>query len=656
MSHHHTKNGDYSHNHTHKGDYSHNHSHVHDSDCSSEHNHHSHDHGHTPLVLFLIGLVLYIVAFFIPNEFIQAILWILSTILAGHHIIQEGLLDTLKDTLESKRFKPNIHLLMTLGAMGAIFIQEYAEASLLILIFASAHFLESYAENKSKKEITSLLKITPTIGRRLNSDGSIELVDINTLKIGDTLSVLNGDLIPIDGVILNGFATIDESAITGESIPKEKTIGDTIFGSTLNGHTSFTMTVTKKNEDTVFSRIKRLVSEAQTNLSKTAILIKRIEPIYVTIVLILAPLFYFLWFYGFNNTVSASFYKTMVFLIGASPCALAATDIPATLSALSSLARRGVLFKGGSFLSNLRDAKVVAFDKTGTITEGKPKVTDVIWLKNEASLNVLIAMERQSNHPLSKAIIDHFKDVQPMDLEVDHAIGLGIHSKVSGQDYFVGKIEYFIDPAIQDILIEKELVSSGKTLIGFGHKEEVFLILGIQDQPKVDAKEVIQYFNDSNVKTVLISGDSEETANAIGTSLGIKDIYGNVLPEEKSNLIESLKNEGLTVMLGDGINDAIALVKADIGIAMKNGTDIAIEVSDGVLMDNDLKKFRLAHQVSKRLRTIVIQNMIFALAVVLFLVITNVFLDLHLSLAVSIHEGSTLLVILNGLRLLKIKS
>ena len=627
---------------------SHHHEHTHDS--------HEHNHGVLPVVLFLVGLLLYITAFFVTIKIIQNFMWVTSLLLAGHHIIVEGFIDTIRETLIEKRFKPNIHLLMSLGAFGAILIQEFSEAALLILIFAGAHFLEEFAENKSKKEITSLLKMTPSFGRKVNSDGSIEVIDVIDLKIGDTLSVLHGDQVPTDGVIISGYPSIDEQAITGESMPKDKGVGDFVYGSTINGQTSFMMTVTKKNEDSVFSRIKKLVLEAQTNISKTAVLIKRIEPIYVTIVLLLAPFFFLLWFYVFKDPFPLSFYKTMVFLIGASPCALAATDIPATLSALSSLAKRGVLFKGGSYLSNLTDIKVIAFDKTGTITIGKPVVTDEIWIKDDFTKPILVSMEQQSNHPLADAILKHYDDVLGIDLEVNNHIGLGIESYYQEKTYFVGKLEYFLDPHVLTVLEQNNLKDSGKTIICFGLKEEVYLILGIQDTPKTNASQVIGYFNQQKVDTVMISGDSVDVANNIAKPLGIETVYGDVLPEEKSAMIDTLKRKGLTCMVGDGINDAVALVKADIGIAMKNGTDIAIEVADGVLMDNDLMKLKLAHQVSKRLKKIVIQNMVFALLVVLFLVISNVFLDLNLGVAVSIHEGSTLVVILNGLRLLKIKS
>lgn len=243
------------------------------------------------MMMFFLGLLVFIIAIFIKNPMLNMILNLAALLISGYHIIFEGILDTIKNSIISKRFKPNIHLLMTIAAIGAVIIGEYNEAAMLILIFAGAHFLEEYAEGKSKKEITNLLKLNPTKARLIKDDGSEEEVEVASLKIGDRLRVLNGDQVPIDGIILTGQTSIDQSAITGESIPVEKQVGDTVFGSTMNGSGSFVMEVTKNPDDTVFAKILQLVSQTQTNISKTAVMIKKIEPTYVTIVILLAPVF-----------------------------------------------------------------------------------------------------------------------------------------------------------------------------------------------------------------------------------------------------------------------------------------------------------------------------------------------------------------------------
>lgn len=615
-----------------------------------------------PLILFFIGLVAYLSAFIVgPFSSLGAmILNLLATALAGYTVILEGVIDTIKASIKRKGFYPNIHILMALGAVGAIIIQEYSEAALLILIFAAANFLEEYAEARSKKEISSLIKLNPTKARRLNQDGSIDIVEVNQLNRGDTLKVLNGDQVPTDGIIVSGVTTINQASITGESIPVDKTEGDEVFGATINGDGAFIMQVTKNNEDTVFAKILKLVSEAQTNVSKTAAFIKKVEPYYVITVLIIAPLFYLMGVYLLNWPPTDSFYHTMVFLIGASPCALAVADIPTTLSAISNLAKRGVLFKGGTFLANFNDLKAIAFDKTGTLTMGQPAVTDVYYLTSmdettKMQYNRIIAgMEQKSNHPLAKAIISHFTDVTPLDLEVTNTLGVGLTAKYQASDYAIAKPSSFTNLSEEMMRKKGDLELEGKTIVLFAVNQEVVGIIAILDQEKPCAKPAIDYFNQQKIHTVLITGDSEKTGQAIGKKLGIAEVMADVLPAQKAEIIIALKKQYQTVaMIGDGVNDAPALVHADIGIAMGEGTDIAIEVSDVVLMKNDLSKIIYTHKVSKKLRRVVLQNIIFAMGVVVFLMITNVFgLINNMAVAVTIHEGSTVLVLLNALRLL----
>lgn len=625
------------------------------------HAHDDHDHGgKTAVILFFIGLASFIIALFLNASITQNILYTLTLILSGYHIIIEGFLDTITQTIRRKKFLPNVHILMTLAAIGAIIIGEFREAALLILIFAGAHYLEDYAQGKSKKEITNLLKLNPTNARRIKFNGEIEVVDVHELQVGDKLSILNGDQIPTDGVVLSGNSTVDESAITGESIPVEKHAGDFVYGSTINGDGSLTMEVTKDSSETVFAKIVQLVSQTQTNVSKTAALIQRVEPVYVTTVLILAPLFFLAGLYLFSWENYDSFYRTMVFLIAASPCALAVTDIPATLSAISNLAKHGVLFKGGSYLSNVSDISAVAFDKTGTLTQGKPIVTDIYFNRDvteeqqKTYETIIVSMESKSNHPLANAIVQHFNQIVAEELEVKNVIGVGLVSEYNGITYKIGKPSS-VKEIPEDIQKQTEkLEYDGKTVVYFSDNDQVVGLIAIQDIPKDTSKEAIQYFKNEGIHTIMITGDAERTGEAIGRQLNLDAVRGNVLPEEKADIITHLKNDyPVMAMVGDGVNDAPALVTADIGVAMGEGTDIAIDVADAVLMKNDLNKFAYTHRIAKKLRKIVWQNIIIALLVVLFLITINIMGKVNMAYAVLIHEGSTLLVILNGLRMLR---
>src|SRR5690625_3602781 len=350
----------------------------------------------------------------------------------------------------------------------------------------------------------------------------------------------------------------------------------------------------------------------------------------------------------------------MVFLIATSPCALAVTDVPATLSAISNLAKRGVLFKGGSYLSNLSDLTAVAFDKTGTLTTGKPVVTEVYFAEEVTEEqqkeyeSIIVSMESKSNHPLAVAIIQYYDTVSAKELEVENIIGVGLVAKVKDGTYKIGK-PTSIEVVPEDIQKQTEVFEhEGETVVYFGTEEKVLGLIAIQDVPKETSKDAIQYFKHQKIHTVMITGDAKRTGEAIGRQLEIDEVRGNVLPEEKAEIISELKDEyPVIAMLGDGVNDAPALVTADVGVAMGEGTDIAIDVADAVLMKNDLTRFAYTHKLAKKLRKIVWQNIFIALFVVLFLIVINIMGKVNMAVAVLIHEGSTLLVILNGLRLLR---
>lgn len=635
------------------------HNHDHEHENGGGHNH-SHGDSKSAVILFFAGLTAFIVALFLTDSsLLQTILFISAMLLSGYHIMLEGITDTIEATKRKRKFSPNVHILMTVAAIGATIIGNYEEGALLIIIFAAAHFMEEYAEGRSKREITNLLKMNPTEARLIEADGSVKVVDVSVLKIGDKLQVLNGDQIATDGVILSGVTSIDESSINGESIPREKTVGDEVFGSTINGNGTFTMEVTKDSSDTLFAKILQLVNQSQSNLSKTATKIQKIEPYYVTAVLIIVPIFILLGPSIFSWNWNESFYRGMVFLISASPCALAASAVPATLSGISNLAKRGVLFKGGSYLANLAGIKAVAFDKTGTLTKGKPSVTDFYFDEiDEATteqnyIDLIVAMEKTANHPLANAILGKFEAKESIELEVENEIGKGLVAQYDGAVYQIGKPTVFKNVSSKIENHNEQYSKDGKTVVYFAKDNQVIGLIAMMDVPNANAIEVISYLKSQNIHTTMITGDSEVTGQAVGRQLGIDEVIGNVLPENKAQVIKDQQARyGTVAMLGDGVNDAPALVTADIGVAMGDGTDIAIDVADAVLMQNDLTKFSYAHKVSKRLDRVVWQNIIFSMLIVAILVTLNILGKMDITIGVIAHEGSTLIVILNGLRLL----
>ncbi len=638
----------------HHDDHEHKHHHEHHHDHG---HHHGHDHDDSKAVIFYIaGLVFYIIGMvlhFMGNGFAN-ILFILTLFLSGYHVTMEGIEDTIEKTKKKGKFQPNVHILMTLAAVGAVLIGNAEEGALLILIFAGAHFLEEYVEEKSRKSLTALLQMNPTQARLIQENGEVVVVEVASLKVGDTLEVLHGDQVPIDGVITKGLTSIDEATITGESMPRSKGEGDEVFASTVNLSSRIEMQVTAASTDTVFAKIMRVVENAQHSMNKQATFIQKIEPIYVNIVLIIWPIFllfgYFLMGWDLNTTL----YRGMVYLIGVSPCALAASAVPATLAAMSRLSKMGILAKGGAAISQLQDLRVISFDKTGTLTKGTPELTDY-WFEDETMIPAVVAMEKQSTHPLAQAVVQKFSEWTVLDeeIEVEVLVGQGVRSVVSGKQIHIIKPLDTVDRTQEVSNRMQEWSSEGKTVVTVVKDNRIVGLMAFMDLPNEASKAVLDYFKSELVHTTMITGDSRETAEMIGMKLGVQEVVANVLPEEKLEKIQSQKERyGLTAMVGDGVNDAPALATADIGIAMGNGTDIAIETSDIVIMRNDLQKLVSAHKISKKLHRVILENMIFAMSVVVMLLVLNFFGLTNIGWGVVLHEGSTILVLLNGLRLL----
>ena len=629
--------------------------HKHTGSCN-----HDHGHGKLPIVLYFVGLILTIIALFLSDDYLtlKNSLFSIATISAGYHVVVlGGIGGTIKSTKANGQFTPNSHILMGLAALGAAFLGQFWEGALLILIFAGAHFLEEYAEGRSRREISNLLEMNPTTARLLLEDGRTKIVEVSVLKIGDVLQVLNGDQVPIDGEILSGTTSVDESSITGESMPREKSKGDPVFGSTINGTGSFTMEVTKTEENTVFASILKLVNQNQGNQVKVATRIQKFIPKYVTFVLVMVPLIILLGPILLNWTWDDSVYRGLVVLVAASPCALAAATVSATLSSTSNLAKNGVLSKGSSYLSQLGHINAIAFDKTGTLTRGKPQVTQSYFtdaVDEQRMIDIVVALEREANHPLADAILEGFQAAEMLSIEVTNEIGKGLTGNVDGKDYRIGKPTSFGRVADEFVRLNEEWASEGNTVVYVAENEVVVGVVGLMDVPNKEAKSMIEYFKSQGIHTILITGDSEMTGQAVAKELGIDEVVADVMPEDKSTIIEQQKQMyGIVAMVGDGVNDAPALVKADVGIAMGQGTDVAVEVSDLALMQNDLDKLVNAHKHALKMNKVIWQNIVFSMAVVAFLVIVS-FLGLaDMTLSVIIHEGSTIVVILNGLRLLR---
>ncbi|MDT2847786.1 heavy metal translocating P-type ATPase [Vagococcus carniphilus] len=581
-------------------------------------------------------------------------LFIIGMIIGGFHQTKDGIIDTIEDK------HLNVDLLMALAAIGASMIQYYFEGIMLTFIFSLSGSLEEFTTNKSKKEIESLMEIQPENAFLLNENGQTTEVPVKDLKIGDTLLVPKGASVPIDGQLLTNYASIDEAAITGESIPRDKNLNDNLFAGTINIGNSLKMTVSKESKDTLFSKIIQLVDDAQNTPSKTASFLTNFENIYVKAVLVLVPLAILIPYFFLGWTWNESFYRGMVLLVVASPCALVASATPATLAAISHGAKNGVLFKGGIYLEALADLKAITFDKTGTITKGVPVVTDEFFITDEKELTIdmLTAIETESTHPLANAITSRYAPQisEKRHLEVSDITGSGMLGKELENEWKVGNIDFVTtEPLTAELMTQTEkLQEEGKTVIYFSKNNKIIAFFGLLDVPKQDAVETIKYFKDNGIETTMLTGDHSRTANAVAKMIDIDHVIADCLPEDKTIFIKEQKEKlGTNAMIGDGVNDAPALANASIGIAMGQGTDIAIDVADIVLMKDDLEKLAVSHQLSLKLKRIVTQNIVFSLSVIAILIISNFFQVINLPLGVIGHEGSTILVILNGLRMLR---
>ncbi|SIS39714.1 heavy metal translocating P-type ATPase [Salimicrobium flavidum] len=582
------------------------------------------------------------------------IFYILSYITAGYYKAKEGLLELLHDRSLS------VEILMILAAIGAAVIGHWGEGAVLIFIFSISGALETYSLEKSEKDLSHLITLAPEEAILQKEDGTTERIAVSALEEGMKLLVKNGERVPADGTVSSGHTSIDEASITGEPLPVEKTEGDEVFNGTINGSGTILMTVTRKDEDSLFRKMIRLVEEAKENRPPSQQLIEKIEGPYVIGVLsvvalmLLSPLV-------FDFSFETVFYRAMVLLVVASPCAVVASIMPALLAGLSTGARKGVLMKGGTYLEVLAHAKAVAFDKTGTITKGEPVVTDFYVMEEKERneiLDSIVSVEQQSSHPLANAIVAYGMEkgmtgTQTI-VESESKTGLGIEAYTENHRFRIGNARFMNN--IPEELEEgrKKWQSEGKTVMFLEKDGRTAGLIAVKDEIREEAKQLIQSLNKRGTRTIMITGDNEATAASISREAGLTDWVSECMPEQKVKEIEKLKETyDKVVMVGDGVNDAPAMAQADVGIAMGSGTDAAIETSDIVLIDSDLEQINLSFRLSTRLRRIVFQNLTFSMSVILILIAANFMQSLNLPFAVIGHEGSTILVILNGLRMLR---
>lgn len=565
------------------------------------------------------------------------------------------------------RFQFDMNVLMTVAVCGAAAIGEWGEGAAVVVLFAVSEMLEHLSMEKARKSIRSLMDIAPK--EALIRRGDVELmVPVEEVQVGDILIVKPGQKLAMDGVIMRGTSTVNQAAITGESVPVMKTVGDEVYAGTLNQEGLLEVEVTKRTEDTTLAKIIHLVEEAQAQRAPTQAFVDRFARFYTPVIMGLAlmmalvpPLLGGAW--------GDWIYRALALLVVACPCALVISTPVAIVTAIGNAARHGVLIKGGIYLEEAGRLAVVAFDKTGTLTEGVPEVTDVhVFHGDEAAvLQVAAAMERGSEHPLAAAVV-RYAEQQGMDGEVDvdefqAVAGRGVTALVNGQRYVLGSPGWFFE---QELLKPDDPVwervhawqQEGKTVMLLGTEQRILAAFAVADAVRPSSGPVIRQLHQLGMaKTVMLTGDNRATAETVARQVGVSDVRAELLPQDKLAVIQELRDRyGKVAMVGDGVNDAPALAAASVGIAMGGaGTDTALETADIALMADDLNKLPYLIRLSRNTLGIIGQNVVFSLGLKLLAVLLIILGWLTLWMAVFADIGATLLVTLNSMRLLRVK-
>jgi Zn2+/Cd2+-exporting ATPase len=567
----------------------------------------------------------------------------------------------LKTALESLRQRRiDVDLLMILAALGAAAINQWHEGAMLLFLFSLSNVLQDYAIGRSRQAIRSLLKLYPSEAK-VRRDGHIRMLKVDKIRIGDIVLIEPGERIPVDGIVRAGRSAVDQSPITGESMPVEKTIGDKVFAGTLNQQGVLDVEATQAASDTTLARIIKLVEEAQDSKAPTERFLDQFEQRYAMFILGATGLFIIVPPLLGLADFATNFYRAMVLMTVASPCALIISTPAAFISAIAAGARNGVLFKGGAYIEGMAAIKAVAFDKTGTLTSGKPAVTDIVPVANLSEselLSIVASVESRSEHPLAKAVV---KAAQVRGVLLDEVAdfqaipGRGVCALLDGQPIQVGSPHHFAkDGDLPAVLSEarEHLEADGKTVMLVRRGVEWLGLIALADQLRPEAKGIIQNLKAVGIERVaMLTGDNPLVARNIAAQLGLDAVYAGLLPEDKVTAIKQIEAEvGPVAMVGDGVNDAPALAAASIGIAMgAAGTDVALETADLVLMGDRLELIPYALNLGKKARRVVWQNIAFAIAVIVVLIISTFVVSLPLPFGVLGHEGSTVIVVLNGL-------
>jgi Zn2+/Cd2+-exporting ATPase len=649
---------------------------------------HDHSHGqflgpNTELIFALVCGALLVIGFAIEKLSAGTPDWLPTAMYIGAYFF--GGFFTLREAIDNLRLKKfEIDTLMLVAAAGAAALGAFAEGALLLFLFSLGHALEHFAMGRAKRAIEALAELAPERATVRRDGQSLEIA-VEELVVGDIAIVRPNERLPADGFVVNGASAINQAPVTGESMPVDKVaVSDAVlararpdavdassrvFAGTINGSGALEIEVTRRSNESALAKVVRMVSEAETQKSPTQRFTDRFERVFVPAVLVLAVLLLFSWVVV-DEPFRDSFYRSMAVLVAASPCALAIATPSAVLSGVARAARGGVLVKGGAPLENLGSLKAIAFDKTGTLTEGRPRITDVVAVDGASEselLSVAIAVESLSDHPLAQAIVKDGRarlgeSAPTVATDLKSLTGRGVTAMVDGEPVWIGKAEMFGADGVPALGSDAtwaivQMREKGRTTMVVRKGDRDLGAIGLLDTPRPGAKEALDRIRSMGIeRMIMISGDHQKVADAIATEVGLDEAWGDMMPEDKVEAIRKLAGEDKVAMVGDGVNDAPAMANATVGIAMgAAGSDVALETADVALMADNLSHLPFAVELSRRTRRIIRQNVFVSLGVVAILVPATI-MGLGIGPAVAMHEGSTLLVVFNALRLLGYRS
>ncbi|EKN71402.1 cadmium-transporting ATPase [Neobacillus bataviensis LMG 21833] len=601
----------------------------------------------------LLGLSLLFLA--AGTIFSENILFAAAILFGGYPLFKIGLKNLIHLDFDMKT-------LMTIAIIGAAIIGEWSEGAVVVILFAISEVLERYSMDKARNSIRSLMEMAPTEAVVVRNGKEI-LLKAEDIEVGDLMLVKPGQMIAMDGIIVDGHSSINQAAITGESVPVEKAVNDEVFAGTLNEEGFLKIKVSRLVDDTAIAKIIHLVEEAQAEKAPSQQFVDRFAKYYTPVIMLIAALVAVVPPLLFAASWQEWIYQGLAVLVVGCPCALVISTPVAIVTAIGNAARNGVLIKGGSYLEELGAVKAIAFDKTGTLTKGSPVVTDFINYSGDENLLVIIAaLETKSQHPLASAIIRKAAYLESNVVEVTEftsITGKGIKGVVNGVEYRVGNTKLFesIPSEIDDQI--SVLQNEGKTVMIVGTASlEILGLIAVADEVRASSRAVMERLRQQGIQhTFMLTGDNKATAASIGRHVGITAVQAELLPEDKLTFIKKLKSQfGSVAMVGDGVNDAPALATATVGIAMGGaGTDTALETADIALMNDDLKKLPFTIKLSRKTLRIIKQNITLSLVVKLAALLLVVPGWLTLWIAIFADMGVTLLVTFNGLRLLRVK-